>query len=123
MLLNSKKLNCSCYSWDNTSVFAIFRTIINLFYFQISGYGYFEIVKLLIENGADIDLCTKTKSTPLRAACYLGRADIVEYLIEHGSNVNLTNIFNSTCIMIASYKGTQMLSIMIVHIDIRIYRC
>lgn len=69
------------------------------------GSGHLEIVKTLIENGANVDSCTKTKSTPLRAACYLGRSDIVKYLIEHGANVNVTNVYNSTCLMIASYKG------------------
>ncbi|XP_050524337.1 protein fem-1 homolog B [Daktulosphaira vitifoliae] len=70
-----------------------------------AGSGHLEIVKILLENGAFVDYCTKTKSTPLRAACYLGRLDIVKSLVENGANVNATNIFNSTCLMIASYRG------------------
>lgn len=72
---------------------------------KISGFGFLEITEYLLVKGANVDFCTKTKSTPLRAACYLGRADIVDCLIEFDANVNMTNIFNSTCLMIASYKG------------------
>ncbi|XP_050427498.1 protein fem-1 homolog B-like [Adelges cooleyi] len=70
-----------------------------------AGYGHMEVVKTLLANGANVDYCTKSKSTPLRAACYLGRIDIVSYLVQNGANVNTTNIFNSTCLMIASYRG------------------
>lgn len=72
---------------------------------QFTGSGHLDIVKILIDKRANVDHCTKTKSTPLRAACYLGRKDIVQYLVENGADVNITNIFNSTCLMIASYKG------------------
>lgn len=81
----------------------LYNVLTHISYFI--GSGYLEIVKVLIDNGAIVDYCTEKKSTPLRAACYLGRADIVKYLIENGANVNITNIFNSTCLMIASYKG------------------
>lgn len=64
-----------------------------------------EIVKILVENGANVNFLTETKSSPLRAACYLGHLNIVEYLVEHGANVNLTNIYNSTCLMIASHNS------------------
>lgn len=74
------------------------------------GSGFLEIVKVLVGRGANVDCCTTTKSTPLRAACYLGRLDIVKHLVEHGANVNITNIFNSTCLMIASYRGKYILS-------------
>jgi len=64
-----------------------------------------EIVKILVEKGANVNFLTETKSSPLRAACYSGDLNIVEYLVEHGANVNLTNIYNSTCLMIASHNS------------------
>ncbi|XP_022173057.1 protein fem-1 homolog B-like [Myzus persicae] len=70
-----------------------------------AGSGAMEIVKILVENGANVNFLTETKSSPLRAACYLGHLNIVEYLVEHGANVNLTNIYNSTCLMIASHNN------------------
>ena len=47
-----------------------------------------------------------SNSTPLRAACFDGRADIVQYLIEEGkADFNIANKFNNTCLMIASFNG------------------
>lgn len=48
---------------------------------------------------------TKTKSTPLRAACFDGRLDIVKYLIDHSADIHIANKYNNTCLMIAAYKG------------------
>ncbi|XP_026811034.1 protein fem-1 homolog B-like [Rhopalosiphum maidis] len=70
-----------------------------------AGTGSIEVVKILVENGANVNFLTETKSSPLRAACYLGHLNIVEYLVEHGANVNITNIYNSTCLMIASHNN------------------
>ncbi|XP_037813590.1 protein fem-1 homolog B isoform X2 [Lucilia sericata] len=70
-----------------------------------AGLGHLQVVKLLVNNGANINHNTKAQSSPLRAACYDGRLDIVKYLIEHGADVNLGNKYNNTCIMIAAYKG------------------
>ena len=66
---------------------------------------HYSIVKLLVENGADINLPTGDGSTPLRPPCFNGNLEIVQYLIEHGANVNAVNDNKETCLMIASYKG------------------
>ena len=42
--------------------------------------GYFDIVKLLVNYGADVNLPTTTNSTPLRAACFHGSLPIVKYV-------------------------------------------
>ena len=71
-----------------------------------SGAGHLPIVKFLIKSGADVNHTTKSNSTPLRAACFDGRADIVKYLIEDGkADFNIANKFNNTCLMIASFNG------------------
>ena len=66
---------------------------------------HYNIVKLLVENGADINLPTDDGSTPLRPPCVKGNFEIVQYLVEHGANVNAVNDDKETCLMIASYKG------------------
>lgn len=38
--------------------------------------GHLEVVKLLVENGVQINQSTNTNSTPLRGACYDGHLDI-----------------------------------------------
>ncbi|XP_041362073.1 protein fem-1 homolog B-like [Gigantopelta aegis] len=70
-----------------------------------SGAGHFNVVKCLIEHGADVNHPTLTNSTPLRAACFDGRLDIVRYLVEHKSDLTIANKYNNTCLMISCYKG------------------
>ncbi|CAC5398415.1 FEM1B [Mytilus coruscus] len=70
-----------------------------------AGAGHFGIIKLLIQNGADVNHPTKTNSTPLRAACFDGRLEIVKYLVQHNADISLPNTYRNTCLMIASYKG------------------
>lgn len=48
--------------------------------------GYLNIVKILIENGADINM--KTNTNALIAAAGFGYLDIVKYLVDHGADVN-----------------------------------
>jgi Fem-1 family protein b len=67
--------------------------------------GHLNIVKMLVKHGANVNHCTETNSTPLRAACFDGRLDIVQYLINHKADLNLPNIYNNTCLMISSYRG------------------
>ena len=78
-----------------------------------SCWGHYDIVKLLVDNGASIDNPTEHGSTPLRTACYDGRSDIVQYLVEHGADVNNSNIYGGTCLMnlnrSGNYKMTQYL--------------
>jgi ankyrin repeat protein len=40
--------------------------------------GHAEIVKFLIQRGANVNKTTLTNSTPLRAACFDGHAEIVQ---------------------------------------------
>lgn len=70
-----------------------------------AGAGHFNIVKLLIDQGADVNHATVTNSTPLRAACFDGRLDIVQYLIDHNADLLIANKYKNTCLMISCYKG------------------
>ncbi|XP_054707076.1 protein fem-1 homolog B-like [Uloborus diversus] len=70
-----------------------------------AGAGHFNVVKLLITRGADVNHTTKTNSTPLRGACFEGRLDIIQYLVENGANIHKANKYNNTCLMIACYRG------------------
>ncbi|XP_014672088.1 PREDICTED: protein fem-1 homolog B-like [Priapulus caudatus] len=67
--------------------------------------GHMNVVKVLVEHGADVNHPTSTNSTPLRAACFDGRLDIVKYLVQNKADLLIANKYNNTCLMIASYKG------------------
>ncbi|MBQ8488246.1 MAG: ankyrin repeat domain-containing protein [Pseudobutyrivibrio sp.] len=45
--------------------------------------GHLEVVKLLVQNGAILDVSTAAKN-PLFAAIYNGHFDIVKFLVENG---------------------------------------
>ena len=48
-----------------------------------------DITKLLIEHGADPNLCQKNGESALMDAVNRGNAEITEYLLEHGADPNL----------------------------------
>ena len=64
----------------------------------------FEIVKLLVEHGANVNHTTKTNSTPLRGACYSGNVDMARYLIENGADIHITKENNDTNLMVSVYQ-------------------
>ena len=74
--------------------------------------GHFDVVRLLIEQNAEVDGRTSSNSTPLRAAAFDGHLDIVRCLVENGADVNARNNFNSTPLMVTCYKG---------HLDVASY--
>ena len=74
--------------------------------------GHFDVVRLLIEQNAEVDGRTSSNSTPLRAAALDGHLDIVRCLVENGADVNARTNFNSTPLMLTCYKG---------HLDVASY--
>lgn len=61
--------------------------------------GFIDVVKYLVEYGADINKETKDGISPLSIACSNGDQEIIKYLVEHGANINnygITPLF-ATC--------------------------
>lgn len=48
--------------------------------------GNEDIVKILIENGASVDVSDSEGRTALRAACFSGHKNIVDLLLKHGAD-------------------------------------
>ena len=70
----------------------------------------FEIVKLLVEHGANINHTTRTNSTPLRGACFNGNLDMARYLIENGADIHIAKENNDTNLMVSvCYKHLNMI--------------
>jgi len=57
--------------------------------------GYLNIVKFLLENGADVNKCNKHNNSPLILACVKGYYDIIKLLL-NCPNIKL-NIQNKNC--------------------------
>ena len=53
--------------------------------------GYLEIVKILIENNACLEMTCDDDSTPLHIACENNHLEIVKFLITEGVDVNRDN--------------------------------
>ncbi|CAF1172406.1 unnamed protein product [Didymodactylos carnosus] len=60
--------------------------------------GHLELVKWLIENGANVNFqqTVLTKSTPLHVASYRKHVKVVEFLLLKGANVNTRNAYGHT---------------------------
>lgn len=48
-------------------------------------FGHFELVKLMVENGADVNVVTSENISALNYAAESGGYSIVKYLLEHGA--------------------------------------
>ena len=58
-----------------------------------AAYGNLEIVKLILEQGADINGQVAYGDVPLIKAVEHGNRDIIEFLLEQGADVNMPNAF------------------------------
>ena len=71
-----------------------------------AAFGRLDVVKLLIEQNAEVDGRISTGSTSLRVAAYGGHLDIVRCLIESGADVNARKYTDeTTALMVACSRG------------------
>jgi hypothetical protein len=73
--------------------------------FQASAYGHIEAVRLLIENGANLNEKDSYGDTPLHCATCKGQIDIVRLLIERGACVNAKNLHGIRPLHYATAEG------------------
>ena len=64
-----------------------------------------EVVKMLLENGADIHKAAFGEVTPLYIASENGHKEVVEVLLKHGADINRAQSQGATALSIASQKG------------------
>lgn len=75
---------------------------------QASRMGNLEMMKLLIEAGADVNhQMDDDRETALMEAVAAGHLDAVKMLIEAGADVNLKDIYQSKAISIAAYNADE----------------
>ena len=61
--------------------------------------GQLEIVKILIQNGANINSVSNSGSTPVRSACFMSHLEIVKLLVENKADIQMTSNFGGTCLI------------------------
>ena len=70
-----------------------------------AAFGATEMVALLIQHGASLDVIDKDGSTPLHIAAKYGRTNVVEILIRAGADPNKRDKENKTPAMWAKERG------------------
>ncbi|PFX22494.1 Protein fem-1-like B [Stylophora pistillata] len=70
-----------------------------------AAYGHLNVMRLLIEQNAEVDCRTSAGSTPLRAAAFYGWLNIVDYLVENGADINARKNRDTTLPMATCYNG------------------
>ena len=64
-----------------------------------------ELVKLLVEKGADIHAVERLGSTPLHAAAGKGQTDTVNYLLNQGADINSRSVAGYSALFCALNRG------------------
>ncbi|XP_045190809.1 protein fem-1 homolog C-like isoform X1 [Mercenaria mercenaria] len=58
-----------------------------------------EVVKALVEHGAEINSPSDTESTPVRSACYMTNVAVIKFLVNHGADIHKPNCNGGTCLI------------------------
>ena len=66
-----------------------------------------NVVRLLLEHGADVNALSDDRSTPLHVAAQYGRIEVVRALLEHGANVGMEDDDGKTASQVASDNGHE----------------
>jgi hypothetical protein len=68
-------------------------------------YNRVEVVKTLIERGADVNAVRADGFTPLLLAIFFGHLDVVRVLVENGADATATTRFGTSAHMWAAARG------------------
>ncbi|XP_062409434.1 histone-lysine N-methyltransferase EHMT1 isoform X6 [Sardina pilchardus] len=67
--------------------------------------GHEEVCHLLVQAGANLDMCDDDQRTPLMEACENNHMDTVRYLLKAGASVTHKDAEGSTCLHLAAKLG------------------
>jgi ankyrin repeat domain-containing protein 17 len=69
--------------------------------------GYEDVVKVLLDHGAEIESHNENGHTPLMEAASGGHVNVAKLLLERGACINShSNEFKESALTLACYKGT-----------------
>ena len=76
--------------------------------------GKSDIAKILLDGGADVDVCDKFDSTALLYACQLFDVATVKLLLLYSADINFTNKFGTGALLHVSWHGNlELLKILL----------
>ncbi|ORX40351.1 ankyrin [Piromyces finnis] len=118
--LNDNLLFTERFSFDDNDIYPIIYNIEEL-KFEINnkdkdGYTFLHyackkgcenIVKYLIDRGANVNATDMNNWTPLHYACEKGYENIVKYLIDKGADINIQNKDRCTPLHFACDRGNE----------------
>ncbi|KAG1943375.1 histone-lysine N-methyltransferase EHMT1 [Pimephales promelas] len=67
--------------------------------------GHQEVCHMLVQAGANIDMCDEDQRTPLMEACENNHLDTVRYILRAGAIVSQKDVEGSTCLHLAAKAG------------------
>ncbi|KAG7320853.1 hypothetical protein KOW79_015268 [Hemibagrus wyckioides] len=67
--------------------------------------GHQEVCHMLVQAGANLDICDEDQRTPLMEACENNQLDTVRYLLRAGAIVSNKDAEGSTCLHLAAKAG------------------
>jgi ankyrin repeat protein len=73
-------------------------------------HGNLEIVKLLIDQGADVNATNRDGNTPLIVAAFMCRTEVVQYLLQNGASLTHKNNLGDTAIDVVSVEWNDGLA-------------
>jgi ankyrin repeat protein len=68
-------------------------------------YGNVEVVRVLLEGGANVNVSNVRRNTALHNAALNGNLDVCRLLLDWGAKVDSLNMWNSTPLHFAAWKG------------------
>ncbi|ANB59930.1 ankyrin repeat domain-containing protein [Anoxybacteroides amylolyticum] len=72
--------------------------------------GDIELVRLLVQHGADVNATNEAGTTPLMKAAQFGQTEIVKFLYAHGADINRTDDQGETALSKA-VEGNQVATV------------
>lgn len=69
--------------------------------------GNIDVAKVLLENGADVNMHDKQGKNVLMAAALCGRDDLVKLLVQYGANIEDTNMHGNSALDFAKSFGRK----------------
>jgi ankyrin repeat protein len=72
---------------------------------KASEEGHIEVVKLLLDNGADVNANDGGVYTALMWACMQDYTELVKILLDRGADINVKDVFGQTALTLVSSES------------------